>query len=121
MRAGDLKRRVTFQARSSAQKDSVGQRLLNDWADVLANVPADIQSLTANEKLVANAMNSGLTHTIVVRYHPLLANSRAVAGMRAIYMPADGPMRIFELQGAENVDESNKTLNLSASEGMTNG
>lgn len=119
MRAGDLRRKITIQTRVGSQDSNLQQVLA--WSDLLTNVPADIQNLTASEQLLANSMESSQTHTIVVRYHPLLADSRAVAGMRATYAQKDGPLRIFELKGAENVDERNRTIDLIAAEGLTRG
>jgi SPP1 family predicted phage head-tail adaptor len=118
MRAGTLRRRVTFQRRAGAQ-DTFGQQV-TDWIDVLANVPADIQALSGRELLAAQAINAELTHTIVVRYHSLLADPVKTASMRAVYVNA-GVTRFFNVKSAENVGEQNVEIDLMVSEGLNQG
>jgi SPP1 family predicted phage head-tail adaptor len=115
VRAGDLRRRVLFQKRVST-KDTFGQETLA-WIDYLGNVPADIQALSGREQMAAQAVNASVSHSISVRYSSLLADPIAVAAMRVIYINA-GVTRYFNVASAMNVDERNKTISLTASEGL---
>jgi SPP1 family predicted phage head-tail adaptor len=118
MRAGDLRRRIDIQSRAST-KDTFGQQVTT-WSTLLAAVPAQIEALQGRELVAAQAMNSEITHQITVRYHPLLADHRKVAGMRAIYVNA-GVIRIMELLAGINVDERNRAIQIPCREGLTEG
>jgi len=118
MRIGDLRRRVNIQTRSSGI-DSHGQQQTT-WADLLTSVPADIQSLSGRELLAAQAVNTEITHTVVLRYHASLADPVAVAAMRCVYVNA-GVTRLFNVASAINVDERNRTIELWAGEGLNQG
>lgn len=113
MRAGDLRHRVTLQQRSTAA-DSLGQQLTT-WTD-LFTVWAEIESLTARELLAAQAVQSEVSHRITVRYRAELANPIAVSPLRVVYKG-----RYFNIGGALNVDERNRTIELLAGEGLNNG
>ena len=77
---------------------------------------ADIQPLTGQEHLSAAQLASEVTHQLTVRYSSLLADTRVVAGYRALYKG-----RIFNIHAALNEDESNVFVTLLASEGLTRG
>ncbi|PUA17267.1 phage head closure protein [Glaciimonas sp. PCH181] len=113
MRAGDLLHRITLQQRSTAA-DSLGQQATT-WSD-LFTIWAYIESLTARELLAAQAVQSEVNHRITVRYRAEFANPISVAAMRAIYKG-----RYFNISGALNLDERNRTIELLASEGLNNG
>lgn len=117
MRAGDLRRRILIQIQATTQ-DTFGQQQ-TAWSDWLTNVPADIQALSGRELISAQALNAEVTHLIVIRYHPLLADPVKVAAMRAIYVNA-GVTRYFNVKSAINVDERNREINLMAAEGLNN-
>ena len=51
-----------------------------------------------------------------MRYQPLLADPKVVAGYRALYKG-----RIFNIHASMNEDERNTVLTLLASEGMDDG
>ena len=118
MRAGDLNRRVAIQARSSST-NSWGQQSTT-WSDVLANVPAAIEPLAGRELELARAVNAEVSGRITVRYHPQLANPIAMAGWRVVYA-ANGVNRVFNIVGARNIDERNRTVELWVSEGLNEG
>ena len=115
MRAGDLRRRITFQTRT-ATKDSVGQQVMS-WIDTVTNVPADIQALSGRELEIAQSINASVSHQIEVRYTAALADPVKVAAMRVIYVNA-GVTRFFNITSALNVDERNKTISIMAAEGL---
>lgn len=113
IRAGELRRRVTFQTRSTAQ-DSVGGQLTT-WTDV-ATVWAGIEPLGVGERLAAAAEHVDASHTITVRYQALFADPRAVAAMRAVYKG-----RIFNIVGSMNEEERNRNVVLQVREGLNEG
>jgi SPP1 family predicted phage head-tail adaptor len=115
MRAGDLRRRISIQSRSATQ-DAAGQQVTT-WSDYMTGVPADIQALSGRELLIAQSAQSQVTHTITVRYTVLLADPIKVGGMRAVYVNG-GVTRYFDIAGALNVDERNKTIEMSCAEGL---
>lgn len=114
MRIGNLRRRITFQARSGVV-DSFGQQQTS-WVDLLTAVPAELEALAGRELQVAQAINAEVTHRVTVRYHPQLANPVAVAAMRIVY-----GARIFNILASMNVDERNREIELMASEGLNQG
>jgi SPP1 family predicted phage head-tail adaptor len=113
LRAGQLTRRLTLQSLSTTL-DSYGISVPT-WNNVMT-VWADIQPLTGQERLSAAQLVSEVTHQLTVRYSSLLADTRVVAGYRALYKG-----RIFNIHAALNEDESNVLVTLLASEGLTRG
>ena len=113
LRAGQLSRRLRLQSRSASQDSFGGQNLV--WSDV-ATVWAEIRPITGRELENARRIASEVSHQILVRYQPLLADSKVVAGYRALYKG-----RIFNIHASMNEDERNTVLTLLASEGMDDG
>lgn len=113
MRAGDLRRQIDLQTRATAQDTFGGQS--TTWTTAYT-VWAQITPLTGRELLAAQAVRSEVTHTITVRWRTELADPMALAAMRALY---NG--RIFNIHGARNLDERNRTIELDVSEGLNNG
>ena len=113
-RAGDLRRRITLQQRSTTP-DSLGGQSIT-WTD-LATVWADIQPMTGRELLAAQAVQSEITHTIVCRYRAdLFADPKSTASMRAMY-----GARVFNLGPALDEDMRHRFVSIPASEGMNSG
>ncbi|MFC5524020.1 phage head closure protein [Polaromonas jejuensis] len=113
MQAGPLRKRVVFQCRDTAV-DSYGQQVTT-WTDAFTAWAA-IEALSAREVLAAQAVQSEASHRITVRYRGEFTNPVAVAAMRINY---NG--RLFNISGATNTDERNRTVEIMASEGMNNG
>ena len=113
LRAGQLNRRITLQRQSNAQ-DSYGGPV-RTWLNV-ATIWADIQPLTGRELESAQRMASEVSHQIVVRYQAIFADTRQVAGYRALYRS-----RIFNIHAALNDEERNVLVTLLASEGLDDG
>lgn len=113
IRAGQLNRRIQLQ-RQSTVRDSMGgpQRT---WLN-LATVWAEIQPLSGRELESAQRMASEVTHQITVRYQPMFADTRVVAGYRALYKA-----RVFNIHAALNDEERNIFITLLASEGLDDG
>lgn len=113
MEAGKLCRRILFQRRDTPL-DSYGQQVTS-WSDAFT-AWASIEALSARELFAAQAVQSEVTHKITVRYRAELANPAVVAAMRVVYRG-----RIFNIQGATNVEERNRTVEIFVSEGVNNG
>ncbi|HCI6749242.1 TPA: phage head closure protein [Klebsiella variicola subsp. variicola] len=87
LKAGTLSHVITFQDRKKT-KDAFGAQL-NTWVDVLVNVPASIQYLSARELIASEETHYSHSVRIVVRYHPQIK-----ATMRILYRN-----RIFKIKG----------------------
>lgn len=112
-----LHRRITLQQRSSAL-DGVGNQDTT-WTDV-APVWADVQPLNGRELVAAQAVNSSVTHQILIRYQTQFADPKVMAAMRAV-MTKDGITRIFNIHASRDEDERRRYLILDAEEGMNDG
>lgn len=113
VRAGQLSRRVRIQSRSGAQDSFGGPQLT--WSDV-ATVWADIEPLSGRELESAQRTASEITHQITVRYQSIFADTRVVAGYRALYKT-----RVFNIHACLNDDECNAVITLLACEGLNDG
>lgn len=118
MRAGDLRRRVSIQTRSTTQ-DALGQPMLV-WADYMTGVPAAIEALSGRELLAAQAVSTEVSHQMTLRYSTLLADPVLVAAMRVVYVNA-GVTRYFNINAVMNMDERNKQIDLICAEGVNLG
>lgn len=118
LRIGDLRRRISFQKRTSTL-DSYGQQSTT-WIDVLTNVPAAIEGLGGSERLAAQAINAEATHTVTVRYHDKLADPIATASMRIVYV-SGALTRLFNIASVQNIDERNRVIRMTCSEGLNQG
>ena len=118
MRAGDLRRRILIQSPSTGQ-DAYGEPL-TVWTNVFAagdgKIYAEIVPLSGRELFAAQAVQSETSHKITARYRVEFANPKTVAGMRAVY---NG--RLFNISGAINAYDRNRTVELLATEGLNNG
>src|SRR5882672_1701012 len=110
MRAGDLRHQLLIQRRSTAQDSSGAQ--VRTWVDVIT-VWADIQPISAVEKFYGGAQQAGVTHTILMRYHPELVDPVAVAAMRGVW---EG--RYFTFSAPRDEGERHRQLELNATEGL---
>ena len=113
LRAGTLRKRITFQVRSATQ-DAVGGQSVA-WTDLIT-IWASLEPAAGRELMTAQAMNIEQPTTITVRWQPELANFRSVAAMRVAY-----GSRIFNIHSSQNQEERNRILVLIASEGLNDG
>jgi SPP1 family predicted phage head-tail adaptor len=108
-----LTSRITIQSRSAVQDSFGAQQLV--WTDLIT-VWAAIEPLTGRELESAQRMASEVSHQITVRFQPIFADTRIVAGYRVICKG-----RIFNIQACMNEDERNAVITLLASEGLNEG
>ena len=114
LRRGELTRYVAVQALTGST-DSFGQPV-QTWT-TLKNVYAKIEALSGREIVVAQAINTEVTHRITVQYDDdLWADPRVVASRRILY-----GSRVFDIRSMENIDEANRAVALQAFEGVTRG
>lgn len=113
LRAGQLNRVVSIQQRSTTQ-DTFGG-VPETWTEI-AQVYALIEALSGYEKMAGEAVASGVSHRITVRYDPMFDDPKLVATYRVVYKS-----RIFDVQACMNIDEGNHIIELLATEGMTLG
>ncbi|KVG31449.1 phage head closure protein [Burkholderia diffusa] len=113
MRAGQLNRLVAIQQRSTV-RDSFGQQV-EAWTTI-KSVYAYIEALSGSERAAAQSITTDVSHRFTVRYDAMYADPRVAATYRIVYAS-----RIFDINAALNIDESNRTVELLASEGLTNG
>lgn len=113
VRAGNLRKRLSFQTRATTQ-DVSGQQV-NTWTTAFT-VWGEIEPISGRELLAAQAVQSDVTHTVTVRYRSELAVPKVVAAMRIMY-----GTRIFNITSGMNEDERNRLVTLQVSEGANLG
>lgn len=113
MDIGKLNHRVTVQSRTTS-KDDYGQEL-DSWSDV-ATVWANILPIGGRERLRAMAIESSLTHTVMVRYRAEFKPPLQMGAKRIIYQG-----RIFNIVSARDVDEAHKYIIFDCTEGSLDG
>lgn len=113
MRAGQLNRYVQIQQRG-ATRDTFGQQV-ETWI-TLKPVYAYIEALSGTERAAAQSISTDVSHRLTFRYDDIFADPRVVATYRVLY-----GTRIFDVNVMLNIDETNRTIQLLATEGMTYG
>jgi SPP1 family predicted phage head-tail adaptor len=113
MRGGTLTRFIDIQ-QQTVTKDSFGGQALT-WV-TLKSVYAAIEALSASERMAAMSYSTDVSHRVTVRYDAIFIDPRVVATYRILY-----GARIFNIEGAMNVDEANRTIELICSEGLNLG
>lgn len=109
MRAGQLRKRIRLQQRSSAQ-DSSGEQV-HVWSDV-ATVWAEISPVTGRELQAAGAVQQEASHTVTMRYRAGLD-----ASMRILY-----GTRIFNIVAPPiDEDERHRQFTVLCSERLNEG
>lgn len=113
LRAGQLNRVISVQQRTTTQ-DTFGG-LPQSWSEI-KQVYALVEALSGYEKMAGEAVASGVTHRVTVRYDPIFDDPKIVATYRVVYKG-----RIFDVQASMNIDEGDHIIELLATEGMTLG
>lgn len=108
MRAGSLRRQVMLQTRSPSE-DTFGQQTQTWGGDT--PVYADIEPLSGRELMAAQAVNTEITHQVVIRYR-----IGVTPAMRALYQG-----RVFNILSVIDDQMAHITLTLLCSEGLTTG
>lgn len=108
IRSGDLRRRITFQTRTTSV-DTFGQQGIT-WADYLS-CWADIQPMSGRELISAQALQAETTHEVVIRFR-----AGIVPAMRVVYQA-----RRFNVLSVIDNDMQHRRLSLLCSEGLNQG
>lgn len=114
MNPGLFRHRVTIQQRSTAQDES-GQQS-GAWRTLMADLPAEIDTLSVREVVAAQANNIEATHRISVRWLRELDDPVAVGALRVLFRG-----RVMDIKSAVNVDERDREIRMLASQGLTQG
>lgn len=114
MKAGDLRHRITIE-RPGATVDDFGQPVPSGWVEV-ASVWANIKPIGGREKLRAGAVESTLSHTVLVRYQSGLL---PVIGADAWRINYGG--RLLAIHSAMVVEERGQWIIFDCTEGSLHG
>jgi SPP1 family predicted phage head-tail adaptor len=114
VKAGDLRHRVTIE-RPGATVDDFGQPVPSGWVEV-ASVWANIKPIGGREKLRAGAVESTLSHTVLVRYQSGLL---PVIGADAWRINYGG--RLLAIHSAMVVEERGQWIIFDCTEGALHG
>ena len=104
MRAGDLRRRITIQAKST-ERNAAGERVIA-WEND-AKVWAEGWPLRGSEYFAAQEVQAGVTYKWRIRYRTLSDGSRIDPTCRILH---DTTTRVFNIASVINVGERNKML-----------
>jgi len=113
MRAGELRKRIQLQQRSSAQ-DAWGQQVVG-WTTVLTTW-ADIQPVSGLQLERSRSIYNLTSHQVTLRWRPILEDVRQVGSFRVLYAG-----RIFDVGASLNREERNREVMLLCSEGVNEG
>jgi SPP1 family predicted phage head-tail adaptor len=108
MRAGQLRRQVTIESRTTT-KDTFGQAL-DTWTMVCTPY-ADMQPATGREMLAGEALVSQVSSVVEIRYR-----TDVTAAMRLRYAG-----RVLNIEAVIDVETRHERLHLMCSEGMNQG
>lgn len=107
IRAGDLRRRISIQNRSTVKTSGQEQQT---WTEVLS-CWAEISPLTGRELIAAQAQVSEVTHEVTIRYR-----AGITPRMRIVYQG-----RVFNILFVNDLDTQHRKLVMQCSEGLNQG
>lgn len=114
IRSGSLTRPVDVQARATTRDTFGGQ--VSEWTTI-KRVYAEVEALTGSERVAAQSIASEVSHRFTVRYDSTLwADPKTAATYRLVYRG-----RFFNIDAMLNIDESDRTVELLAVEGLNDG
>lgn len=111
MRAGLLRHEIIIQSSTEAAGSSGDPRPRWDEVTPFATVWASVEPLTARETILADGVNSEMTHRIQMRY---------LAGLTSKHRIKFGA-RYFDILGVRNIDERGERMELLCREGKSYG
>jgi SPP1 family predicted phage head-tail adaptor len=106
---GKLRQKVTIQRRSDT-RDAHGHKSTG-WVNVLADVWASVRPIGGAERLRAMAVQSILTHEVVVRYNP------AIVAIEADAWRIQYGTRYFNISAARDLEEAHGWIVFDCTEG----
>lgn len=108
IRAGDLKRQITIEQRSSV-KDSFGQEQTS-WT-TFCTTRAAIEQVSGSESMQGGAQVGGIRHNVTIRYRPGIRQD-----MRVRYQG-----RVLEIVSVLDEFTGHRRITLECQEGLTRG
>ena len=108
MRAGQLRRQITIEQRSTS-RDAFGQELIA-WSR-FATCWAEIQPLAGRELIAAQAVLPEVSVEVVIRYRPGVDSA-----MRVLY-----GSQVYEIGAVLDIDMRHEQLRLLCTQGVTQG
>lgn len=119
MSAGNMRRRLLIQARSTAKNQYGDQSVA--WTTV-ATVWGSLEPASAKEMYLAQQRQAEVTHTATMRYRAdLWSNPTVAAQYRVVYTTNLGVQRILDVSGLLDVDDRHRMITLSLVEGKRDG
>ncbi len=100
VRSGDLRHKITFEARINISDGMGGVRTI--WKPVITSISAAIWAISAKEQIQASQVVMTVTHRVRIRY---------IANINSSYRIKYGK-RYFNIVSIINPDEKNKMLEL---------
>lgn len=82
----ELRHRVDIQSRTQAQDFATGE-MTTTWVDLYTNVPAKISPLSVREFVTSQAMQSGVTARITIRWRAGLTADMRILHNGRVYNP----------------------------------
>jgi SPP1 family predicted phage head-tail adaptor len=113
IRAGDLRRRITFEVRDTTIDDVGGQSVT--WT-VFASAWASVVPSVGRELMAAQAMQIEQPSTVTVRYRAILADPRTTSAMRIVFGG-----RYLNIHSVQDDEGLHRALVMVCSEGVTDG
>lgn len=113
MQAGQLRKRIELQQRSSSQ-DGYGQQLTS-WTTLFTTWAA-IEPVSGAQLDRARSIYNETSHKVTVRWRAQLNDIKQVGSYRVLYAG-----RVFDVGASMNQDERNRTVVLLCAEGINQG
>jgi len=113
MQAGQLRKRIELQQRSSSQ-DDYGQQLTS-WTTLFSTWAA-IEPVSGAQLDRARSIYNETSHRVTLRWRAQLNDIKQVGSYRVLYAG-----RVFDVGASMNQDERNRTVVLLCAEGINQG
>lgn len=118
MQAGQLRKRVLLQQRTSTVDPTFGQQTLG-WTD-LQTIWADIEAVSGAQLARSQSIYNMTSHHVTVRFQQMFADMKRVGSYRLVYQTAS-TTRYFDIGTSMNESERNRMVTLLCSEGLNDG
>ena len=118
MQAGQLRKRVLLQQRTSTVDATYGQQTLG-WTD-LQTIWASIEAVSGAQLARSQSIYNMTSHHVTVRFSQTFADIKRVGSYRLVYVTS-GTSRYFDIGASMNESERNRTITLLCSEGLNDG
>ena len=118
MQAGQLRKRVVLQQRTTTVDPTYGQQTLG-WVDI-TTLWAAIDAVSGSQLARSQSIYNMTSHHVTVRFAQVFADIKRVGSYRIVYVTA-GSTRYFDVGASMNESERNRMVTLLCSEGLNDG